>query len=413
MKSHKIIYTITGRGFKRNSLGRKISEVIKSWEKDTYNVNVVCGGDINNLEITNDVKEYGSMDFHQKKYRKKKILSPCINSYSEFKDILHDRKLLAFLKNTYKNEDIDLVWERNSRLHRAGYLFAKEKNVPYVFEWMDNLIQYKYSLLRPYALWMEKFKEKNANYIIVVSEVLKDNLISRGVDADKILVLYNGVNCDEFKPSKELRTSYRNEIGVKQDDVIIGYLGSFAFYHDTERLVLAAKIIKDKGIKNIKILLVGKGKEYQQCYELAKELDLIGNILMFKDGVAKEKVPEVLAAIDISVLPGSTDIICPIKVFEYMAAETVSLIPDYTCNREVISDFQNGVLFKPKDEFDLAEKIMFLHNDAELCSKIGKNARKVVKEKYSWEQTWGKAPINILDNEASNYGFCKNKKRGI
>jgi glycosyltransferase involved in cell wall biosynthesis len=396
MKKYKILYNITGRGFHRHSLGRKISEVIGSWKNDKYNVDVVCGGDIDSDYLDNKISSYGSMDFHQQSFRRNKFLVPFINSYSELKDIFHDKKLLQYLNNNFKNKKIDLVWERNSRLHRSGYLFAKENGIPFVFEWMDNLMQYKFSLFRPYALWIEKFKEKNADYIVVVSEVLKNELIKKGIDKDKIKVVYNGVNPNEFKPSKSFRESYRSSIGISNEVIVVGYLGSFAFYHDTERLIYAAQIVKEQGIENIKFLLVGSGKEYQKCYDLAKNLGLIDNTVIFKDGVPKEKVPEVLAAIDISVLPGSTDIICPIKVFEYMAVQTVSLVPDYACNREVISNNSNGVLFTPHDEKNLASKIMDLVQNKEFMESIGKNARKTVMEKYTWDKTWERLMDEII-----------------
>ncbi len=394
MNKKNIIYNISGRSFSIHSLGRKISEVISSWQPK-YNIEVTCGKDIYNNTFQKPSSDYGNQATHMKSYRNKWI-SPIVISISELKDIIHDKNLLKYLKNKYSNKDIAIVWERSSRLHYAGLLFARQNNIPYVLEMIDNLVNYRFSLFRPYALWMEKYKEKNADYIIVVSEVLKNELISRGIDKEKIKVVYNGVNPDEFKPSKEFRDSYRSSIGISDEVIVVGYLGSFAFYHDTERLIYAAQIVKKQGIENIKFLLVGNGKEYQKCYDLAKDLDLIDNTIIFKDGVQKEKVPEVLAAIDIAVLPGSTDIICPIKVFEYMAVETVALVPDYTCNREVITDNKNGVLFTPHDENDLASKIVDLAQKKEIMENIGKNARDTVMKKYTWDKTWERLMDEII-----------------
>jgi glycosyltransferase involved in cell wall biosynthesis len=79
-----------------------------------------------------------------------------------------------------------------------------------------------------------------------------------------------------------------------------------------------------------------------------------------------------------------------------MAAETVALVPDYACNREVVSDFKDGVLFKPHNEDDLADKIMALSQNPEQLKNIGKQARKTVQEKYTWDKTWGSVMTEIV-----------------
>lgn len=393
----KIIYNISGRSFKQHSLGRKISEVIGCW-KSKHDVEVFCGGDLDSESFSQKNQEYGNVDFHNQSFRKIKILKPLINSLSEFKDIFHDRKLYKKLCAEYDEQEITLVWERSCRLHFAGYKYAKRRGVPFVLEWKDHLIDYGFSILKLYAIWMERYKNKKADFIVVESEVLKDALIKQNVNGKKIFVAYNAVNAHEFKPSIDNRNVYRSLLGVAEGDTLVGYIGSYAFYHDSERLIKAAQILKNKGISNVKFLLVGNGMEYQQCYDLAEKLLLLGSTVIFKESIPKEQVPEVLASIDISVLPGSTDIICPIKVFEYMAAGTVTLVPDYACNREVISDFKNGVLFQPHNENDLADKILWLSQNIEESKLIGLQGRKTVKEKYTWDNTWGLTMTSILDS---------------
>ena len=391
----KIIYIISGRNFKKNSLGRKISEVITNWQNN-HTIEVLCGGDMYNEILTKKDQNYGDATYHNQSFRKIKLLSPLIHSLSELKDIIHDRKLYAYLCKKYDEQELSLIWERSSRLHYSGYRYAKKRGIPFVLEWKDHLIDYRFSFLKPYAQWMERYKNNNADFIVVESKVLQDELVKQGILRDKILIAYNAVNPDEFKPSKEKRNSYRSLLGLNEEDVLVGYLGSYAFYHDAERLIYAAHIIKQKGLLNIKFLMVGNGKDYQLCHTLAQKIGLIDDTIIFKDGIPKEQVPEVLASIDISVLPGSTDIICPIKVFEYMAAETVTLVPGYDCNKEVISDYVDGVFFQPHNENDLAQKIISLSHNSEILKTIGINGRKTVKEKYTWGKTWGNALDTIV-----------------
>ena len=125
-------------------------------------------------------------------------------------------------------------------------------------------------------------------------------------------------------------------------------------------------------------------------------LQVFDNILTMKEAVPKEEVPKILSAIDISILPGSTDIISPIKVLEYMASETAVIVPDYLCNREIITHDIDGLLFEPKNEIDLADKIESLILQPERLKPLGKMAKKTVLRKFSWESTWGRALDEII-----------------
>jgi glycosyltransferase involved in cell wall biosynthesis len=125
-------------------------------------------------------------------------------------------------------------------------------------------------------------------------------------------------------------------------------------------------------------------------------------IYLAKRLVTVFNVPKILSAIDISILPGSTDIICPIKILEYMAAETAVILPDYPCNREVVTDNKNGLFFEPKNETALADKIELLLLKPELIHLFSNQARNTVVNKFSWEKTWGRVLDKWIENLNTN-----------
>ena len=129
-----------------------------------------------------------------------------------------------------------------------------------------------------------------------------------------------------------------------------------------------------------------------------KSKKLLNNILLMKQSVPKEEVPKILSAIDISILPGSTDIICPIKILEYMATETAVILPNYRCNKEVVTDNKDGLFFEPKNERDLADKIELLLLKPELIHLFSNQARNTVVNKFSWEKTWGRVLDKYIEN---------------
>ena len=393
MMKPKVLYLLSGRSFSSKNVGRKIYEVISVWKRLGIELDVQYGRDING--VNGDHHDYGNQKHYNAAFRKKGFLKMFINSASEFKDIIHNKRLFSKIKRKYLKNDLDLIWERSSRLHSAGLKLARIKNVPFVLEWKDHLVDYNYSLFKWYANYIEKFKLEKADYVIVESHVLRQELIKQGVHSDKIKVALNGVNPKEFKTDILNGNKLKLKLGINKNNTVIGYLGSYAFYHDTKVLIKTAKLILEK-VNHINFVLVGNGKDFNKCKSLAEEYNLFDKGLLMLDGVNKEEVPNYLSFMDITVLPGSTNIICPIKIMEYMAAETAVLAPDYFCNKEVIENGINGILFEPGNSVDLSEKIMDLVQDMKKRKEIGVKARKYVSENLVWEQTWGKVLLDII-----------------
>lgn len=395
----KILYVVGGRSFASQDPGRKISEVIAVWKRIGINVSTIFGKDI--LGEVNADNSYGNQEFHNSKLRRSKNLKFIINSVSEFRDIIHNKNLYKKIDKDSDDANLNLIWERSSRLHWAGLKLANKKKIPFVLEWKDHLVDYKFSIFKAYANYIESIKLREADYIVVESQVLKDQLTNKGINPTKIRIALNAVNPAEFVRIKQKGIEFKEKIGIPDKNIVVGYLGSYAFYHNTEVLIEAAQKVLEL-TNDVSFLLVGNGKEFEICKKKAEHYGILKKGLIMIDGVPKEDVPNILSAIDITVLPGSTDIICPIKIMEYMAAETAVLAPDYECNREVITNNKNGVLFTPGNANELAEKIMDLKANDEKRVSLSLKARDFVKTELSWDQTWGKVLLDILNDKTHN-----------
>jgi glycosyltransferase involved in cell wall biosynthesis len=359
-----------------------------------FSVTHVCGGDV--AGPSSLAGEYGTPKLYSHWYRSVQLLDFFVKSVSEYRDLKHDMRMARQLEKLAEKESYDLVWERSSRLHCAGLKIAEQANLPYVLEWKDNLVNYPLSLFRQYALKMEARKNQSADFIVVESDVLRKNLGKQGVSEGKILVAHNAVDSLQFMPNDSLRKEIRDSLNVADDDLLIGYMGSYAFYHDAARLVMAARLLNEQGAAKLKFLMVGNGKEYQTARRMAEEGGILNTMLAMHDAVKPDQVPAILSALDVAVLPGSTDIICPIKVQEYMSCGLPTLVPDYPCNREVLRDGVTGMFFEPKNEESLARKIRLLADDLPMRIRLGRDARDEAQNRFSWDKTWGKAMTDIL-----------------
>jgi UDP-glucose:(heptosyl)LPS alpha-1,3-glucosyltransferase len=77
------------------------------------------------------------------------------------------------------------------------------------------------------TLEQESFHPKASRKIVAVSHRVKDEVIRHyGVPADKIVVIHNGVDSNEFKPSAEARKLIRNQLGLEESDYMLLFVGS-------------------------------------------------------------------------------------------------------------------------------------------------------------------------------------------
>ncbi len=391
-----LLYVCGGRSFHAAHPGNKIGGVARCWRAMGFQVSHICGGDVGQpASGGSTAPAYGAQAHFTAWYRANSLLNPLRHSLSEWRDIKHDRMMLQYLTELTAARPPVLVWERSARLHKAGLLLARRLGVPYVLEWKDNLVSYKASLFRRRALRIEEDKERQADWIVVESNVLKASLVENGRNPQRILVAHNAVDSAAFSPNPDARAGFLRNLGVPQNCVLVGYLGSYADYHDTPRLIEAAAQLQKQCAGQFQIVLVGAGRDRPSCESLAASLGLTG-VVIFHEPVRPDEVPHVLAGLDIAVLPGSTDIICPIKVQEYMAAGLPVIAPDYPCNREVIAPGVSGLLFKPNDSRDLAFKIKQLVEDEGVRHCMGQAARQGAVDHFSWQSTWGAVLLTAL-----------------
>ena len=92
--------------------------------------------------------------------------------------------------------------------------------------------------------------------ILAVSNATREYHVAGGVDADKIHVLYNGVNLDEFCPRPPTGYLHR-ELGLPADAQLIGTIGQIGLRKGQDVLLRAAATIADRD-NNIHYLIIGE-----------------------------------------------------------------------------------------------------------------------------------------------------------
>lgn len=174
-------------------------------------------------------------------------------------------------------------------------------------------------------------------------------------------------------------TDLTNWPPVKKYDVL--FVGRLTEAKGVDILLKAIKILKEKYQKEIKAAIVGEGYLEEEVKELVKELG-IGEEVEFL-GIRRD-IEKLMKSTKLFVLPSRWEGL-PLTILEAMSngagiiATKVGGIP------EVIQNGKEGILISPEDSEILAGAIAELLKDKELRVKLGINAYKKVKEKYSIE----------------------------
>jgi glycosyltransferase involved in cell wall biosynthesis len=262
--------------------------------------------------------------------------------------------------------------------------------VPFVLEFNGSEVWIADHWDRPFRFrtLFEKTEAANlrhADLIVVVSDVLRDSLLLRGVEEERVLVQPNGVDPERYHPAVD-GSAVRRRLGL-DGRVVVGFIGTFGMWHGAPVLARAARrVLLER--PEARFLFVGDGKDRRECEAILA--DQSGRVL-FTGTVKQQEGPEHLAAMDILVAPhvenrdGSRFFGSPTKLFEYMAMGRGIVASRLEQIGEVLHDAETALLVPPGDEAALARSVVRLIDDADLRRRLGAAARRRALLSHSWE----------------------------
>ena len=286
-------------------------------------------------------------------------------------------------------------YQRHLAFSIAGALLSRRLQIPLILEYngSETWIAHYWDP-NPLYSWIylcETVTLRSAHRILVVSEALREDLISRGVEADRIRINPNAVDADFFCPGAG-RERARKELAVAEEEVLIGFVGSFSFWHGIEVLEQAIlRLLSSEQPIRLRFVLVGDGILHGEMCSALAAYQRSGQVL-FTGLVPRRKVVEYLDAADILVSPhvpmpdGSRFFGSPTKLFEYMAMGKGIVASRLEQIGEVLEHDRTAWLVTPGDVEELADAILRLALDPKKRSTLGSAARRAAIERHSWKQ---------------------------
>jgi len=238
---------------------------------------------------------------------------------------------------------------------------------------------------RQYAR-MEAEACKNADHVFALTQALKDIMIDRGVDGEKITILPNGVDGDQFQPL-EKNSKLAEKLGYTDDNVVIGYIGSIVDYEGIDDLVRSFRKVIDQGHTHARLLIVGDGAVWEMVKDLTNDLDL-NKYVTFTGRIPHDEVPDYYSLVDIAPFPRKalpvTEAVSPLKPFEALAMQKCIISSNVAALDEIIIEGQTGLKFAKGSDDALAATLVKAISDPDLRYKLASQGREWVLENRDW-----------------------------
>lgn len=323
------------------------------------------------------------------------------------------RQLRRRLRTLVRIHQPDVIHAHSPCLNGlAAASVANEMGIRFVYEvrafWEDAAVDHgttkegslRYRITR--ALETKVFRQADA--VTCICEGLKNDIIARGIPAEKITVIPNAVDIEKFDVIEQKHSSLLQRFGL-QDCTVLGFLGSFYAYEGLDLLLEAMAKLKASQ-PNLRLLLVGGGPQEQALKAQAKQLGLEQQVI-FVGRVPHAEVGDYYSLVDVLVYPRHkmrlTDLVTPLKPLEAMAQKKLVLASDVGGHHELINDGGNGYLFAADNVNALVEKIQQVLTERERWPAILNAGRHYVLHERNWANSvaryqavyFGQSPLQV------------------
>jgi len=235
---------------------------------------------------------------------------------------------------------------------------------------------------------METWALRRAGAITTICEGLRGDIVARGIPAEKVTVVPNAVDVEEFSlggaPDPALKLQYGQEGAF-----VLGYIGSFNAYEGLAVLLRALPEIQSHAPQT-RVLLVGGGPQEAQLKQLAAELG-VADTVVFAGRVPHQDVPSYYDLVDVLVYPRLsmrlTELVTPLKPLEAMARGRLLVASDVGGHRELIRHGRTGTLFKAGDPEALVSAVLALLREPARWPGLKAAARHFVKTDRNWKSS--------------------------
>jgi len=281
---------------------------------------------------------------------------------------------------------------------QAALRVARRHGIPLVYEirafWEDAAVgngtakanSLRYRLTRQ----LENFVVRHADAVVTICEGLRNDLVARGTNPERITVVPNGVDLALFGTPPEPEADLASELDLLDSQgqrlPVIGFIGSFYDYEGIDILIEAMELLV-RYHPDARLLLVGGGP-CEQALRAQAAKSRAARAIHFVGRVPHDQVERYYALTDILAFPRKrsrlTDLVTPLKPLETMAQGKLVCASDVGGHRELIEDGVTGHLFAPDDAQACAGALASMLTHRQRWPAMRAAGRRHVEMKHDW-----------------------------
>jgi glycosyltransferase involved in cell wall biosynthesis len=358
MRRHNILFTsLSGRTVGGGQISLFL--LLERLNKKKFMPYLICPSDgdflerVNKLGIETSVIDMGSI-------KKPNFISTALT--------------IRRLKKFIGQKKIDLIHSDSPRQAFYAGLAARRTGKPLIWHVRVGDVQNKF---------YDKLLFSLAARVIAVSDAAKKRLARLVSKTDKLAVIYNGVDLDEFGPHLSGR-GVREEFRLKDDCLLVGTAGQLIPSKGQDIFLRAAAQVLKKFSK-AKFMVVGTGSEaYRKSLnDLSRDLRIRDNVIF--TGFRKD-IPQIMSSFDIVVLSTYHSEGLSRVVLEAMASSKPVIATNIGSNPEAIESGRTGTIIPVGDTDRLAESILELAENENKRKAMGEAGRRRAENLFSIER---------------------------
>ena len=380
------------------STGQLLTELCEDLTEYGHNVSVICGRSY----YPGDKKFNFYLQFD--KYKKVEVIRAWGTKF--LKRFLFLRLLnlstyffLAFIAGfLVKNKpDVVIVQTDPPLLGPLGIFFSKWYKAKFVYSCQDlypdvGIItgKLKSSFLNYLLKKINMISFKWSDCVISIGEDMKNRIIGKGIDKNKIFVIHNWADTNTLYPILPNENKFKTKYNLNNSFLVM-YSGNIGFTQGLDKLVEVASRLKEKN--NLRFLLVGDGADKPNLEAQVSKLELKN--ISFLPYQSKDELNNSLNSPDIHLITsqrGLAGIVVPSKIYGVLACGKpfIAWVDEESEINYIAKKYNCGIVVKPGNVEEMIKSLEWTLNNQSELKRMGENGRQAAVDFFDRKVSTGK-----------------------
>ncbi len=368
MKKIRVMHVVRSLG-NGDGIAQVVSSLVSNMNKERFDVSVCClvSGGI----FAEQMKSAG-------------VEVTILNARSEvslraiFSNIPQITKLVYLLRR----KKIDILHTHEFFPGTLGRIAAIIARVPVIVLMLHNIDYWK----KWHHRLVDKMLARFTDRIVTNSRAVKDDVcIKSGIPEEKFVIIHNGIDLKKFS-HPENGNGLKNELGIGNNEYIVGTVGRWAKQKGYQYLIEASRIVRSVR-KDVRFVIVG-GDAHHPGESIKDELFRLNDNLNEEDRVIftgyRPDIPELISIFDIFVFPSLWEGF-GLAMAEAMAMGKPLVASKIGAISEIVEHRKTGLLVPSGDAKAIANAVIELIENKKITEAMGESGRKYVEDFFSVE----------------------------